>query len=169
MPDAEPNRRMPVLWFSAPSYSPTATVTRTPQRRHRRNPARKTMNKSQDPEAAETDQTTSVPAVDLPRLVRLCSDHGYGVSRDHDALYDMAQSKSVVCFVDYHECRDVACTLVRRNSYGAETEIGARGLTYIAGMSREEFVMQCRRYNVEFIPPNVQGDGSPDTNTQPTR
>jgi hypothetical protein len=29
------------------------------------------MNKPQDPEAAETVQTTSVPAVDLPRLVRL--------------------------------------------------------------------------------------------------
>jgi len=28
------------------------------------------MNKPQDPEAAETVQTTSVPAVDLPRLVR---------------------------------------------------------------------------------------------------
>jgi hypothetical protein len=28
------------------------------------------MDKSQDPEAAETVQTTSVPAVDLPRLVR---------------------------------------------------------------------------------------------------
>ena len=27
------------------------------------------MDKPQDPEAAETDQTTSVPAVDLPRLV----------------------------------------------------------------------------------------------------
>jgi len=92
----------------------------------------------------------------MARLVRLCSDHGYSVSRDHDALYDMAQSKSVVCFVDYHECRDVACTLVRRNSYGTETEIGARGLTYIAGMSQQEFVMQCRRYNVEFILPNAE-------------
>lgn len=29
------------------------------------------MNKPQDPEAAETAQTTSVPAVDLPRLVSL--------------------------------------------------------------------------------------------------
>jgi len=90
----------------------------------------------------------------ISRLVRLCSDHGYSVSRDHDDLYDMAQSQSVVCFVDYHDCRDVACTLVRRSSYGTETEIGARGLTYIAGMSREEFVTQCRRYNVEFILPN---------------
>jgi hypothetical protein len=29
------------------------------------------MDKKQDPEAAETVQTTNVPAVDLPRLVRL--------------------------------------------------------------------------------------------------
>lgn len=90
----------------------------------------------------------------MARLVRLCADHGYKASRDYEALYDAAQKQSVVCFVDYHECRDVACTLVRRNSYGTETEIGARGLTYIAGMSRDEFVMQCRRYNVEFILPN---------------
>jgi hypothetical protein len=126
------------------------------------------MNKPQDPKAAETAQNTSDKAVDLPRLVRLVADHGYNVSRDHDALYDMAQSKSVVCFVDYHECRDVACTLVRRNSYGTETEIGARGLTYIAGMSREEFVMQCRRYNVEFILPNATGHATADNN-QPTQ
>lgn len=29
------------------------------------------MDKTQDPEAAETDQTTSIPAVDLTRIVRL--------------------------------------------------------------------------------------------------
>ncbi len=109
-------------------------------------------------------ETTSVPAVDLPRLVRLSSDHGYNVSRDYDALYDMAQSQSVVCFVDCHECRDVACTLVRRNSCGTETEIGARGLTYIAGMSREEFALQCRRYNVEFILPNEKAERLPPNN-----
>jgi hypothetical protein len=122
------------------------------------------MNKPQDPKAAETVQTTNVPAVDLPRLVRLCADHGYNVSRDYAALYEMAQSQSVVCFVDYHECRDVACTLVRRNSYGTETEIGARGLTYIGGTSREEFVMQCRRHNVEFILPNATGHAPADSN-----
>lgn len=32
------------------------------------------MNAPQAPEAAETDQTTSVPAVDLPRLFRLAKD-----------------------------------------------------------------------------------------------
>ena len=46
-------------------------VCRTPQRRHRRTPARKIMNEPQNPESAETAKTTSVPAVDLPRLV-LC-------------------------------------------------------------------------------------------------
>lgn len=35
------------------------------------------MSKPQDPEAAETVQTTKVPAVDLPRLVRpLCDNCG---------------------------------------------------------------------------------------------
>jgi hypothetical protein len=36
------------------------------------------MNKLQDPEAAETVQTTNVPAVDLPRIVR------WSLSRDED-------------------------------------------------------------------------------------
>jgi len=56
-------------------------------------------------------------------------------------------------WIDY--CTEKRGTLVRRNSYGTETEIGARGLTYIAGVSREEFATQCRRYNVEFILPNA--------------
>jgi hypothetical protein len=100
------------------------------------------------------DENNTAGSDCMARLVRLCVDHGYETSRDHDALYDAAQKQSVVCFVDYHECRDVACTLVRRNSYGTETELGVRGMTYIAGMNREEFVMQCRRHNVEFILPN---------------
>ena len=106
------------------------------------------MNTPQDPEAAETVQTTNVPAVDLPRFVRLVADHGYNVSRDYEALYDMAHSKSVVCFVDYSECRDIAATLVRRE----DIEISARGIGYVWATSKAEFVMQCRRLNVEFIP-----------------
>jgi len=94
-------------------------------------------------------QNTSDMAVDLPRLVRLAADHGYNVSRDYDALYDMARSKSVVCFVDYHECRDVAATIAR---IGGDVEVSARGISYVWGTSKDDFVMQCRRLNVEFIP-----------------
>ena len=42
-----------------------------PQRRHSRTPAPKIMDKPQDPETAETVQTTNVPEVVLPRFVRL--------------------------------------------------------------------------------------------------
>lgn len=112
------------------------------------------MNQEPNSEAAETVQTTSVTAVDLPRLVRLVADHGYNVSRDYDALYDMARSKSVVCFVDYHECRDVAATIART---GGDVEVSARGISYVWATSKDDFVMQCRRLNVEFIPlPNVK-------------
>jgi len=50
------------------------------------------MNEPQDPEAADTVQTTSVPAVDLPRLVRhlpvvgdyvLATKYGDGDPQDH--------------------------------------------------------------------------------------
>lgn len=87
------------------------------------------------------------------RLVRLIADHGYNVSRDYDALYDMARLKSVVCFVDYHECRDIAATIART---GGDVEVSARGISYVWATSQDDFVMQCRRLNVEFIPlPNA--------------
>lgn len=44
------------------------------KRRHRRTPAQKIMKKPQEPEAAETAQTINIPAVDMPRLVRLAKD-----------------------------------------------------------------------------------------------
>ena len=55
-------------------------------------PALKTMNKPQEPEAAETVQTASVPAGDLPRLIRplptvgdyvLATKYGDGDPQDH--------------------------------------------------------------------------------------
>ncbi len=48
------------------------------------------MDNPQDPEAAETVQTTNVPAVDLPRLVRLPSDVARcdGVGFDDDGRWD---------------------------------------------------------------------------------
>ena len=60
----------------------------TPQRRHRRTPAQRIMNKPQDPEAAKPVQTTSVPAVDLPRLVRLlpCPFCGSPAKTYHDRV-----------------------------------------------------------------------------------
>ena len=46
------------------------------------------MDKPQDPEAAETAKTTSVPAVDLPRLVRLlpCPFCGSPAKTYHDSV-----------------------------------------------------------------------------------
>jgi len=58
---------------------------RTPERRHRRTPARKPMDKSQDPEAAETVQTTNDQAVDLPRIVRQFSQDGYALVENRTA------------------------------------------------------------------------------------
>jgi len=66
---------------------------RTPQRRHRRTPARKIMNKKQDPEAVETAQTTNAPAVVRHLFENVsCSqcgrdfgpgNHGYSHCSDH--------------------------------------------------------------------------------------
>ena len=81
--------------------------------------------------------------------------HEYPVSRDYNLLYELAQTKCVICIVDFQGCRDVAATLVRRNDYGSETDISARGIGYVASVNIEEFLMQCKRLNVEFLNPNT--------------
>lgn len=55
------------------AYSANATAQTPPD-----SGTKKTMNQESNPEAAETAQTTSVPPVDLPRLVR------WSLSRDED-------------------------------------------------------------------------------------
>lgn len=82
--------------------------------------------------------------------VRLTNKHGYQTSRDYHTLYDVAHLQSVVCFVDYHECRDVAATLL----LGDVIEISARGIGYVYATSKSEFSAQCEKLNVEFILPD---------------
>jgi len=102
------------------------------------------------------NQNKSETPVEQKRLVRMSEYHEYNVSRDYNLLYELAQTKCVVCIVDFQGCRDVAATLVRRNDYGSETDISARGICYVASVNIDEFLMQCKRLNVEFINPNAK-------------
>lgn len=83
-------------------------------------------------------------------IVRLKNKHGYKTSTDYHTLYDVAHLQSVVCFVDYHECRDIAATIV----FSDVIEISARGIGYIYATSKSEFAAQCEKLNVEFILPD---------------
>ena len=53
------------------------------------------MKNNTDPEAAETDQTTNVPAVDLPRLVRLFNEYGSTAGSDHADAIDEIMNGSM--------------------------------------------------------------------------
>ena len=51
------------------------------------------MDKPQNPEAAETDQTTNVPAVDLPRLVRLSDAEKYADPSGPRRMFGCSQER----------------------------------------------------------------------------
>lgn len=62
------------------------------------------MNKSHDPEAADADQTTSVPAVDLPRLVRRCVTHHFACDCREALMAESMQTQRRV--IDWRDQSD---------------------------------------------------------------
>lgn len=82
---------------------------------------------------------------------------GYETSRDYEKLADLMQSQSVICIVDYDECRDVAKTMFEKLQTGrAVWQISTRGTCYIYVWSIDGFMKQCKHLNVEFIIPSKQ-------------
>jgi len=82
---------------------------------------------------------------------------GYDTSRDYEQLADLMQKQSVICIVDYErDCRDVAHTLWSPSHDGEGVwQLSARGITYIYGFNREDFIKQCQSRNVEIIFPHA--------------
>lgn len=86
------------------------------------------------------------------------TEGGYPVSRDYALLWRMAKDSRVVCFVDYRSrepsrlptLRDVAHTL---NPHDDVMQISVRGVCYVWAEGQDDFVAQCRKYDVAFIPP----------------
>lgn len=78
---------------------------------------------------------------------------GYKSSREYDKLADEMQVRSIICIVDYDgDCRDVAHTLWSPSEDGAGCwMLSARGISYICAFSREDFIKQCVRANVEVL------------------
>jgi hypothetical protein len=80
---------------------------------------------------------------------------GYQTSKDYERLADLMQKQSVICMVDYgKDCRDVAHTLwLPSESNDGFWQLSARGIGYVYGTSRQEFIAQCQKHNVEVIFP----------------
>jgi hypothetical protein len=77
----------------------------------------------------------------------------YYLSKDYEALYELAQKQSVVCIVDYFSCRDVCQTLY--NSYSNVIEVCSRGHGYIFAENMEDFIAICEPLNLEWIVPTL--------------
>jgi hypothetical protein len=78
----------------------------------------------------------------------------YNTSRDYEKLADLMQKESIICTVQYHECRDTGRTVFSTSEDGHGIwQINGRGMGYVYAFNRTEFIEQCTRGNVEFIEP----------------
>lgn len=84
----------------------------------------------------------------------------YKGSRDYARLAELAKTKSVICIVDWRECRDVAHTLYLNGGDMETWQVGARGTCYVSAMDLGNFIARCAAVNLEFIEPP---ESSPDT------
>lgn len=78
----------------------------------------------------------------------------YAGSRDYDRLAELAKAGSLICMVDYQDCRDVAHTIYQ--SFGPNEEswtVSARGTSYVWAQNKADFIARCARANLEFIEP----------------
>ena len=78
----------------------------------------------------------------------------YNLSRDYEVLYELVKTTSIVCVVDYHNCRDVASTNYKPEF--DDLDIGVRGMCYYNHGKHErfeEFEDWCESVNLEFIEP----------------
>jgi hypothetical protein len=95
------------------------------------------MNKKRNSEAAETVQTTSVPAVDLPRLVRRCVTHHFACDCREALMAESMQTQRRV--IDWHSQSD-------------------EGLRLRCGELTAQEIRTIRALLNAILPPNVRDD-----------
>jgi hypothetical protein len=85
------------------------------------------------------------------KFVRMSNRHQYKTSHDYAALWVLLQKTPVICILDCHDVRDVACTLF----FGAKASVVGRGIRFSA-KTQSSFMHQCEQAELEFIVP-VEG------------
>ncbi len=85
------------------------------------------------------------------KFVRMSNDHQYITSRNYAVLWAILQNTPVICILNYHRVRDVACTLLR----GSKVSVAGRCI-YFTAKTQSSFMHQCEQAELEFIVP-VEG------------
>lgn len=81
----------------------------------------------------------------------------YKTSKDYARLYDLAKEHRIICITDYMNCRDVCKSIYHpAGRFQEVVELSARGISYIYAHTKEEFIQQCTKDNVEFIEPESE-------------
>lgn len=76
-------------------------------------------------------------------------------SKDYALLLYEMKKRSLVCVVDCSNCRDVAQTLyddAPTLSGDGVYVVSVRGMSYIWAHSSDDFVKQCKSFNLAFLP-----------------
>jgi len=82
------------------------------------------------------------------KFVRMSNCHQYKTSRDYVELWDLLQNTPVICILNYHGFREVACTLL----LGSKVSVAGRCI-YFSGKTQSSFMHQCEQAELEFIVP----------------
>jgi len=74
----------------------------------------------------------------------------YPLSKDYEKLYDICINNKaiIVCFIDCYKTRDICKNLISENG---RINIGARGISYIYAINKDDFIEQCIDRNLGFI------------------
>ena len=86
----------------------------------------------------------------------------YPTSRDYYQLWDLAQKASIVCVVDKREndssdrCVVVTSNIVTPSRIA--TQVQNFGILWCSSGFRDQFVIQCERWNLEWIIPLATGN-----------
>lgn len=77
----------------------------------------------------------------------------YPYSTDYALLADLAQRHSIICVLDYQDCRDVAQTQFFSQEGLICWSVRARGTCYISAFDEATFIAKCQKQNLMFLPP----------------
>ncbi len=79
--------------------------------------------------------------------------HDYSWSDDHEKLFELMQQKDVICF-----CRGNQVVLstgfsnIEKNEFSYEISDGE--FDYVTASSKADFIKQCKKEKIWFLPPN---------------